>query len=145
TRLRGSEVLLLLALTLVIVLGLIAFEELSHVSSRIGNETAIPADPNAETEVAVQTISNTPIVIAWVLAAAVIAIVLVGWRAGWWRVLYRFPEFDILILMGTLILPWLTAFVIKLTGANPTDYSPEGIQRAVLALIPMMAISISMG
>lgn len=145
TRLRTSEVLLLLALTLVIVLGLIAFEEISHISSRIDNETAIPADPNAETEVVTQTISNTPLVIAWVIAAGVVAVVLFGWRAGWWRVLYRFPEFDILILMGTLILPWLTAFVIKLTGANPTDYSPEGIQRAVLALIPMMAISITMG
>jgi len=57
----------------------------------------------------------------------------------------RFPVFDVLIVMGTLILPWLTAFVIYLTGAHPTDYSPQGIIRAALAIVPFAAVTIAVG
>ena len=31
---------------------------------------------------------------------------------GFWEELKRFPVFDILILIGTFILPWLTAVVV---------------------------------
>src|SRR5262249_10786371 len=85
--------------------------------------------------------SSIPIIAAWVVAVLGIIVVLYMRVAGWWRKLYRSPEFDVLIVMGTLILPWLTAFVIKATGADPTDYGPANIQRTVFAVIPFLALS----
>ncbi|MDX2163110.1 MAG: TIGR03663 family protein [bacterium] len=90
-------------------------------------------------------INNLPILAAWVFAFLVIGLLVYSRRAGWWRTLYRFPELDILILMGTFILPWLTPVLIKLVGANPTDTSADGIRVAVASVIPMLMISTAVG
>ena len=50
------------------------------------------------------SIANLPIIAAWVVAIVGIVAVVYLRVAGWWRKLYRFPEFDVLIVMGTLIL-----------------------------------------
>jgi hypothetical protein len=39
-----------------------------------------------------------------VFSAVVIGIALYSYRSGWWRTLYRY-ELDVLIIMGTLVLP----------------------------------------
>ncbi len=107
--------------------------------------TATPLDPSAQQNAATADISLLPIVLAWVVGAVVVALSIVGRRSGFWEEMRRFPVFDVLIVMGTLILPWLTAFVIYLTGAHPTDYSPQGIVRAVLALVPFAAVAVTVG
>ena len=51
-------------------------------------------------------------------------------------------SFDLLILVGTLVLPQLTAFPIKMLGGNPLDYtSTAGILTIVVTLILLLVIS----
>ncbi len=143
-RVRAREILILLLLILALCIVLIVVEELSFISSRL--LTAEPAVPEAgDSIVTTGTVSLLPLVAAYIAAGVVIIGLLYSRAAGWWRTLSRFAELDVLIVLGALILPWLTPFLIKLTGASPTDYTPDGIQRAVLALIPLMAISIVTG
>ncbi len=135
----------ILLLGTVVCLGLIIIEEVSHVSASNATETAVPALPGEEGEVQDDGLNSLPLILAWVGAAVVIAGLFVSWRLGWWETLKQFPEFDTLIVMGTLILPWITPFILVFMGASPTDYSPDGRVRAVLALIPLASISIAVG
>jgi uncharacterized protein (TIGR03663 family) len=140
------DLVILFALVIALCLVLIIVEELTFISSRL--RTAEPAVPGAEPGDQVVTtgaVNMLPIWGSYVVAGVVVMFLLFMKAAGWWRKLSRFPEFDVLIVMGALILPWLTPFVIKLTGASPIDYSEAGIQRAVLALIPMMVIAFATG
>ncbi len=54
-------------------------------------------------------------------------------------------SFDLLILVGTLVLPQLTAFPVKLLGWNPLDYSDVGMLRTGILLAIIMAISALIG
>lgn len=107
--------------------------------------TATPADPTSEDGAATAETSIAPIVLAWVFGVVIVAASLAGRAFGFWKELKRFPVFDVLIMMGTLVLPWLTAFAIYATGAQPTDYSPAGITRAALAIVPFLAVSVVVG
>jgi uncharacterized protein (TIGR03663 family) len=145
-RIRVSDFIIILLVATIAVGGLIFAEERSRHDAGASSETAEVADPEAAGTALVTGSLEAPILIVeWALAAVVVAVVLVGRRRGWFRGLYRFPEFDVLNLMGTMILPWLTAVPVALTGASPVDYSQAGITRAVLALIPLAAISITFG
>lgn len=107
--------------------------------------TATPADPTSEDGAIAAETSVAPIVLAWIVGVVVVGASLAGRAFGFWDELKRFPVFDVLIIMGTLVLPWLTAFVIYSTGAQPTDYSPAGITRAALAIVPFLAVSVVVG
>ena len=135
-RLRPSNVLVLFLLIMLVGLVLIAVEEYT-------TGTKITAE-EAET-VSVATINNLPLYAAWAVGIAGIATIIFMRVVGIWRKLYRFPEFDVLIIMGSLILPWLTAVVIKAAGADPTDYSPIGIQRTAFAIIPFAVLALAAG
>lgn len=140
-RFRPRDVVVILLLTLAAFLVLSVAEEISQEPTRQERTAELESvDP-----VTVSDISYAPIIASWVLAVVVIAVLIYSRRANWWRTLYRFRELDILLLMGALILPWLTPFVIKLAGADPTDYSTTGISRTVVALIPFMAVSLAVG
>lgn len=54
-------------------------------------------------------------------------------------------SFDLLILLGTLVLPMLTPFPVKLMGWNPLDYSSQGMTHTALFLVPLALISIGIG
>jgi predicted membrane-bound mannosyltransferase/DNA-binding beta-propeller fold protein YncE len=144
-RVRWRDVVVVILIGIIACTGLVIVEELSHVAPSSSEDTAAPMVPGEE-EAVVETGARTlPLILAWVGAAVVVLGVLATWRMGWWQILQQFPEFDVLIVMGTLILPWLTPFIITAMGVVATDYTQEGITRAVLALIPMMAISITVG
>jgi uncharacterized protein (TIGR03663 family) len=144
-RVRWSDVAVVVLIAIITCTGLVIIEELSHVTISSAEDTAAPLIPGQE-EAAAETGARTlPLVVAWIVAAVVVLGVLAMWRMGWWHILEQFPEFDVLIVMGTLILPWLTPFIITAMGVVATDYTQEGITRAVLALIPTMAISITVG
>jgi len=53
-------------------------------------------------------------------------------------------SFDLLIVIGSLILPTLSAFLIKLFS-NPLDYSMPGMIKTATVLIPMFMLSIGIG
>jgi uncharacterized protein (TIGR03663 family) len=140
-RLRVREIIIILALALVVCSGLIVFEEISKLANR--DETLVEDPDNTAIDTTQET--SLPIAATWIISGVIIAVVIYSYRAGWWRTLYRFPELDVLILMGTLVLPWLTALPVTLTGASPVDYSQAGYIRSAMILVPLMAVSITVG
>jgi len=40
-----------------------------------------------------------------------------------WRYLRHFPEFDVMVIIGTLILPWATALIPYVMRGTPTDFT----------------------
>ena len=53
--------------------------------------------------------------------------------------------FDLLMLLGTLILPLLGALPIKLAGLNPLDYTTPGIIRSAIVIGILSLIAIGLG
>lgn len=121
----------------------------------IANRSVTPAAPETD---AAGTVMST---VTWVkvlegvgiLAAVVllgIAIVVLLKSIGW-NALKQERSFDLLILSGTLILPILTAFPIKIIGQligknwDPLDYSSSGIIRSSIALVAMTTIAAVIG
>ncbi|PJF41513.1 MAG: TIGR03663 family protein [Chloroflexi bacterium] len=171
-RFRWSDVVVIFLVAAIVAVGLIVVEERSRSISD-PNETAAPAVPGEAVEQTGISYDTLPLSLTWVAAALVIGAAVVTYNRGWWRHLRPFPEFDILILMGVLILPWLAPFIVAATGAQPTDYSsgslrlareaisqghlPEaidflanaiqtdGIARSLMAVVPLFMISITFG
>jgi len=52
---------------------------------------------------------------------------------------------DLLILLGTLVLPFLAAIPVKMVGWNPLDYTYQGMLRTGAFLIPIALIAIGIG
>jgi uncharacterized protein (TIGR03663 family) len=142
---RWGDVLVIVVIGLVVCSGLIVIEELSHVQPASAAETAVPPVPGEDGETVQISVNTLPLIMAWVIGAIIVLIVLLSWRLGWWHTLHRFPELDIIVVIATLILPWATPFIIKAMGVEATDYSQAGITRAVVALIPMIAVSVVVG
>jgi uncharacterized protein (TIGR03663 family) len=140
-RLRLTEIIIVLALALVVCAGLIVVEELSKLPSR--DETLVE-DPDNEV-LDTEAESSLPIAATWIVSGIIIAGALYSYRAGWWRTLYRFAELDILILLGSLTLPWLTGLIVSATGASPIDYSQPGQFRSFMVWFPLMAVSVTVG
>ncbi|MDD5369118.1 MAG: TIGR03663 family protein [Anaerolineaceae bacterium] len=57
----------------------------------------------------------------------------------------RERAFDLLLLTGTLVLPLLAPFPIKLVGWDPLDYSSTGILHTAIMLIPIAVIAVLVG
>lgn len=175
SRIRFAELAIVVIIAMITCLGLIVVEELSRQTELFSNEPAapaVPADPSAEvdqtqvTNVA-STIRWTPMIAIWVVGAGVIALAVVARSAGWFEAISnRFPEFDLLIIIVTLVLPWLTAIIPFAMRANISDSiaiadsipllirnlipasSPEQIGQIVLgflAWIPMMTMAVVVG
>lgn len=135
-RIPWLDVVLLLALVVVAATAMIVVEERSHVTTQEATEAAspaVPGQPGAETVLA--GYSALPFYGFWVFGIIVIGGILYLHWAGWWHKLRRFPELDILIVMGTLVLPWLTPLVMKAMNADPT--SMNSIAAAVQAALPI--------
>lgn len=147
-RIRWDDMAIILLVAVIVLIGLVYFEEVSRIETADASEHAETLDPTAEAEITEDTTSILPIlpiVGAWIVGALGIGVVVFGWFMGWWNWLKRFPEFDVMVIIGTLILPWATPVIIKLTGASATDYSADGIQRALLAFTPVFAFSVAVG
>jgi len=78
------------------------------------------------------------------LAAGVSAGVTVIKGVGWAGVRSE-RVFDLLMLLGTLILPLLGALPIKLAGLNPLDYATPGIIRAAIVIGVLSLIALGLG
>ncbi len=53
--------------------------------------------------------------------------------------------FDLLMLVGTLVLPQLTAFLVKIFGWDPLDYSATGMFHTGILLMIVFVISAALG
>ncbi|MFN8378765.1 MAG: TIGR03663 family protein [Anaerolineae bacterium] len=140
-RLPIGQIIIIIALALVVTSGLIVVEEYSKLPSQADELVTDPENDVVDTSAE----SSLPIVAVWVISGAVIAVLVYAYARGWMRKLYRFPEFDIMLLLGTFILPWLTAVPVSMTGASPVDYSQAGLIRSGLVVAPLLAVSVVFG
>ncbi len=116
------EIAILLVGALIVLGGLIFIEELSHVSNE-AISTAAPLDP-ASLDMGASSSSGirwSMIVAPWLIAGILIPLLIYSRRKNWWDWLQQFPELDVLIVMGALILPWLTAIFIVGAGGTRAD------------------------
>lgn len=194
-QINWSDLAVLLTIALVVCGALLIFEELSHTTV-ISDQPVAPADPNnpeavTETNGAESRIRWWPMFLTWG-----VSVVVVAWayysrlgarnpfrrvdpddekrktveRGQFWKWMERFPEFDILIVMGTLILPWLTALIPFLMRPSQSDYItlsqsvPEAVYNllvnipnvgsaqqvgqfilSAIAWLPLMTVAIAVG
>ncbi|MBC8099103.1 MAG: TIGR03663 family protein, partial [Armatimonadetes bacterium] len=126
-RLPIGRLLVVLGIGLVAFAGLIVVEEVSHVQGLSG-EVAEQAVPGQEGVVSTDTrgFTWTPVIAAWAIAIFGCGLMVVSRRLNWWQHLDQFPELDILIVLGALLLPWLTALFIVSTRGSPDDYMAIG-------------------
>jgi len=124
---RWRDVAIVLLVGFVSCSALVVIEERSHLEARSESEPAAPAVPDGENldtgeTVVISDISWMPIVLVYIGAALAVAFVFLAKRQGWWEVWASFPVFDILIVMGALILPWSTAFVPFIMHPSAADH-----------------------
>jgi uncharacterized protein (TIGR03663 family) len=169
----GRTLAVLIPVTVIVLALLIAFEEASHAPSREGEPAAQPA-PGEAAEVVVDTsgFTTTPLVLTWFVCGLLLAFLAIATQRGIWSYLDRFPEFDIMLLLGSLILPWLAGALIYATNSTQADHiriandlpqwlydlipkgnAPPQEERAVtghvvlgfIAWLPMMIVAITAG
>ncbi len=121
------DVAIMIVVALLVLIALIVVEERSRFSSS-DLSTAAPLDPTLSGEAGVVAggLRWIFILIPWVMAGVLIPFLVYARRRGWWDWLYQFPEFDVLIVMGALVLPWLTAIFIIGSGGTPDDFAALG-------------------
>lgn len=78
------------------------------------------------------------------LVMAVASIVIIIVKLGWAK-LRTLPTFNLILFIGALILPLLTAFPVKLIGWDPLDYSSNGMLRTGIVLGILTFISFLAG
>lgn len=66
-------------------------------------------------------------------------------RALSWKTIRTSPSFNLIVFLGALILPQLTAFPVHLLGWDPLDYSAAGILRTGIVLVILVAVSFAIG
>ena len=62
-----------------------------------------------------------------------------------WKVIRTSPSFNLIVFLGALILPQLTAFPVHLIGWDPLDYSTSGILHTGIVLVILVALSFAIG
>ncbi|NLX44247.1 MAG: TIGR03663 family protein, partial [Chloroflexi bacterium] len=61
------------------------------------------------------------------------------------RALMQLPLFDLIVLIGTLILPFASPLVVQLLGRNPVDYTPGGMAVSLGIAVVMFGIGAGIG
>lgn len=136
SRAPWREVLYVFGVGMLVSLVFVIVEERSHTTALIITEAAAPPDPNNPTTalVAESTMKWFPMIAAW-LAFIVTAVFLYRVRRrpikegkdkhgrGFWGTLDLFPEFDLMIIIGTLVLPWATAIIPYMMKGTSADYT----------------------
>ena len=149
-RLRGFPTLIIPGIVFVaLAVGIVAVvaEEVTRIEPT--GEVAEPTRPEqfftgAEIDVQQLLVQFGPLILID------ITVILVGgglvWlsrRAGWWDSFLKLPAFDLMVLIGTLVLPWASPFLIKAQGYNPTNY--DNFWPIFLTFLPFFVISIMIG
>jgi uncharacterized protein (TIGR03663 family) len=82
------------------------------------------------------------LVIAVLLALAGIVLLI---RHLGWNSIRRQRSFDMLIVLGTMVLPQLSAFPLRMLGLDPLDYSSLGMLRSGIVVIILTVIAVAIG
>jgi predicted membrane-bound mannosyltransferase/DNA-binding beta-propeller fold protein YncE len=141
----------IIVLTIVVLLGGIGLGisiASRHAGTITSGETVVPANPTGETSpLAAPTTGITPSEILLGLAAMALVVALYILFLGYgWEHLIQERSFDLMILMGTFVLPMLVAFPIKflqstLNVAIPTDAaSVNALDARALGIIGVFVV-----
>ncbi len=84
------------------------------------------------------------LLVAGVVLLAVFAVVLVVRNLGWIAIRKQ-RSFDLILLAGTLTLPLLSAFPMRMLGMDPLDYSSAGILRTLVFVVILSLMAIALG
>lgn len=76
---------------------------------------------------------------------ALIAAVVVAYYGVGETQMRQLRIFDVLMVIGTLVLPLGSALIIHALGFDPLDYSLQGVLHSGMVLVPMLALSIALG
>ena len=66
-------------------------------------------------------------------------------RALSWKTIRTSPSFNIIVFLGALIMPQLTAYPVHLIGWDPLDYSSSGILHTGIILAVFLVLSFAIG
>ena len=158
-RMPWGEMFAIVGIALTVCLTFVVVEELSHVEEAPQSAETIqqPAEPGTPVEnVTPSTISWTSMYLVWGLAIGGFVFLFVTRRKsdslegdekdklgqGFWGTMDVFPEFDLIIVIGTLILPWATAFKPYAMGGTDADYVaianglPFGLADRIIQYLP---------
>ena len=108
------------------------------------NAVVTPATPGGAVGVAGEQ-QLLPLLLLAIGVATLIAAVYFLVRGVGLAELHRERSLDLLILLGTLMLPLLAALPVKMIGRNPLDYSPSGILITGVILGVLAAVAIAVG
>ncbi|MBN1311262.1 MAG: TIGR03663 family protein [Anaerolineae bacterium] len=125
------------SLIMLVALGVV-FTASGYLSSTIGGDPANPAEGAVLMRNSLDILTK---ILAGLLAISLLVFILAVFKGQWYN-LRRFPEMDLMIVMGSLILPALTPFPmhgIKLLGErlSETLAAPPPIVTNMAAINPM--------
>lgn len=132
------ESLILLALLLLFTALGVAFINTRNAKAPAATPAAVTLPPTAPSP-KVEVLLFGAAVIAGLAALVIMA------RALGWPVLRAQRSFDLLILIGTLVLPLLSAFPLKLLGWDPLDYSATGLIHTGLVVAALAGLAAGVG
>jgi predicted membrane-bound mannosyltransferase/DNA-binding beta-propeller fold protein YncE len=137
TRLPLPQLAFVVGLMFASALALVIFEELSHTTNEAVSEGATP-------------LRWTPLIATWVICILTCAFFIVFRRqpgdlpadpetgrrgTGLWGFLDLFPEFDVMVVIGTLILPWAAALIPYVMRGTTEDFTAIGNNWVPLAAV----------
>ncbi len=127
-----------------LLLGAVVFAAIDVIKNKAVTEgsTAVPAEGAAA---AAQSFLGLEIVLVLLALLLGIAAIYVLIRSFSITSLKNSRTFDLLIVLGTFVLPQLTAFPIKMIGWDPLNYAVDGLLRTGIVLVVMFAISLAIG
>lgn len=151
-----------IVLALVVLLGTIGlgFGLVNRQADSIaGGETVVPADPTGETSplsLSSGSIQPSEILLGLAFLGILVAMYILFKGYGWIRLLQE-RSFDLMILLGTFVLPMLSAFLINVLGpslditmltdaasVNGMDARALGIIGALVFLLFILSLAIGM-
>ena len=89
--------------------------------------------------------NNVFIVLSWIVGVVAIGgLLYLRFATPFFAEMKRYKVFDTLVVMGTLVLPWLTPIPMYLAGYQLDQYpaSAEMINAGVIAIIPFIAVAV---
>jgi predicted membrane-bound mannosyltransferase/DNA-binding beta-propeller fold protein YncE len=112
----------------------------------IGGKTPVPVDPAVTIPIVKPFIFSTlPIILLGLALIDITVAIIFLVRGLGFSEIRNERSFDLLILIGTFVLPQLTALPIKLMGWDPLDYSSPALIRTGIFLAVFIGISAAIG
>nr|MBN1229817.1 TIGR03663 family protein [Anaerolineae bacterium] len=144
----GSIVVGLLAGSAIMIMRYAEIRAAAMASEEEIAETMVPLDPDMEMPLAEEgepTDLSAEMTYAVAIAGASVLVAILSVLVGQWRNLRQFPELDVAITMGSLILPMLSPFLIHFAGFDPMDATETGVARGISFTLPLFVASVVIG